>query len=176
MMEASATAEYIRLHPEHYEDFVEWYFVEKSKELEFLKMYLPLAYASLDDELVQATQEEFERVSPRFGRRSTWCKHNLAVRAEQTGYSESYKVLNPIASGFVHVTPYGMQRRFSGEDRLRIDVPPSISWVEQSLVSGHALTLGMVHTLIRCFHPEQEGTTFRMLENDYSRTWSTPSL
>ena len=120
-------------------------------------------------------QVEADRVANRFGKRSSWCRHDLAERARRTDYLESYRVLNPIASSFVHVTPYGLHRRFDGEDRWRIDVPPSTSWVEQSLVSGHSLTLGMVLTLIRCFHPDQEQTLFARLEADYRNAWHRPA-
>jgi hypothetical protein len=174
LLEASVTAEYIRLHPEQYEDFVEWYHVERFKEIEFLRTYLPEASARLDHkdpELVASIQNEKDRVLPRFGARSSWCRHDLAERARQTGYVESYRTLNPVASGFVHVTPYGLHRRFDREDLFRIDVPPSVSWVEQSLVSGHGLTLGMVRTLVKCFHPESEEAVIGPLETDFVHAW-----
>ena len=178
LMEASVTADYIRLHPEHYEDFIEWHHVERFKEAEFLREYLPDAYARLarqDTEWIASLQREMDRVASRFGKRSSWCKHDLAERAKQTGYLESYRVLNPIASAFVHVTPYGLHRRFNREeDPFRIDVPPSMSWVGESLVSGHSLTLGMVRTLVRCFHPESEEAVYAPLEMEYVNAWPPP--
>jgi hypothetical protein len=171
LLEASVTAEYLRLHPEHYEDFIEFHHIEKFKEVAFLKEYLPDAYGALEPEFVQALETELDRVRDRFGNRRSWCKHDLAEQAKQSGYLESYKLVQPIGSGFVHVGPYGMQRRFDKEDQFRIEVPPSLNWIEQSLVSGHVLCLGMVHTLIQCFHPEQEATVFAALENDCRRAW-----
>lgn len=171
LLEAAITAEYLRLHPGHYEDFTEFYHVEKFKEIAFLKEYLPDAYASLEPELVQSIEAEMNRVRDHFGNRHSWCKHNLAEQAKQSDYLHSYRLVQPIGSGFVHVGPYGMQRRFDKEDQFRIDVPPSLNWVEQSLVSGHVLGLGMVRTLIRCFHPEMEATVFVELENDYRKAW-----
>lgn len=154
--------------------------MERFKEADFLKTYLPDAYARLDHqdpEWISSLQRESDRVAARFGKRSSWCKHDLAERAKQTGYLESYRVLNPIASGFVHVTPYGLHRRFNGEDVFRIDVPPSMSWVGESLVSGHSLTLGMVHTLVKCFHPGSEEAIYAPLEADYRNAWPpTPDL
>ena len=171
LLEVSVTAEYLRLHPEHYEDFIEFFHIERFKEIDFLKEYLPNAYGALESELVQNLEAEMNRVQDRFGNRRSWCKHNLAEQAKQSDYLESYKLVQPVGSGFVHVSPYGMHRRFDREDQDRIEIPPSLNWIEQSLVSGHVLCLGMVHTLIKCFHPEQEATVFAALENDCRRAW-----
>ena len=54
LLEASVTAEYLRLHPEHYEDFTEWHHVEKAKDLEFVREYLPETYAELEPEMIVA--------------------------------------------------------------------------------------------------------------------------
>jgi hypothetical protein len=171
LLEAAVTAEYIRLHPEEYDDFFEWGHVERFKELEFLREYLPQTYARLDDgAFVQSVTAEMRRVEERFGRRQTWCRHNLAERARQTGYLESYRVVNPTASGFVHVTHYGLHKRFERDDPHRMGLPPSMSWVMQAFVSGHSLTLGMVHTLIRTFHPERQ-ELYSSLERDYRVAW-----
>jgi hypothetical protein len=171
LLEASVTAEYLRLQPHHYEDFVEFHHVEKFKEIAFLKEYLPEAYASLEPEFVRAIENEMTRVKDRFGNRRSWCKHDLAEQAKQADYLQSYKLVQPIGSGFVHISPYGLMKRFDREDQFRIEVPPSLNWVEQSLVSGHVLCLGMVHTLIQCFHPELESTLFAELEKDCRRAW-----
>jgi hypothetical protein len=48
LLEASVTAEYLRLHPEHYEDFVEFNHIEKFREVAFLKKYLPNAFGALN--------------------------------------------------------------------------------------------------------------------------------
>jgi Family of unknown function (DUF5677) len=171
LLEASVTAEYIRLNPEAYDDFFEWAHVERFRELEFLRQYLPQAYARLDDgEFLQSATAEMNRVENRFGRRQTWCRHDLAERARQTGYLESYRVVSPTASSFVHVTPYGLHKRFEANDRYRMSVPPSMSWVMQAFISGHSLTLGMVHTLIQTFHPDREDS-YRSLERDFRDAW-----
>jgi hypothetical protein len=41
LLEAAVTAEYIRLHPEAYTDFYDFGHVEKFREAEFLREYLP---------------------------------------------------------------------------------------------------------------------------------------
>jgi Family of unknown function (DUF5677) len=171
LMEASVTAEYIRLHPEDYEDFFEWGHMERFQEVEFLREYLPNSYAKLEREgVVDSLRIEVERVADRFGKRRSWCKHDLAERARQTNHIESYRVVNPTASSFIHVTHYGLQKRFEGEDVSRMAVPPSMSWVMQAFVSGHALTLGMVYTLIQVFHPEEDHVV-GSLEGDYRKAW-----
>ncbi len=83
LLELSVTTEYLRLHPEHYEDFWEWHHVEKFKEIAFLKEYFPDAYASLEPEFVQSIENEMNRVRDRFGNRRSWCKHTLAEQADR---------------------------------------------------------------------------------------------
>ncbi len=155
----------------HYEDFIEFHHVEKFREIAFLEEDLPEAYASLEAEIVQTIKYEMNRVKDRVGSRRNWCKHDLAEQAKQAGYLQSYKLVQPIGSGFVHVGPYGLMKRFDKDDQFRLDVPPSLNWVEQSLVSGHVLCLGMVHTLIQCFHPEMEGSLYAELERYRQRAW-----
>jgi Family of unknown function (DUF5677) len=90
LMEASVTAEYIRLHPEQYEDFFEWHHVERFKEAEFLKTYLPDAYARLgrqDPEWIASLQREMDRVAQRFGKRST-CGIFVANSANWAGFAD----------------------------------------------------------------------------------------
>lgn len=170
LMEASITAEYIRLNPAAYEDFFESQHIECFKELEFLKEYLPQAYARLEEKFVVDVTAEMDRVRDRFGKRQTWCKHDLAERARQTGYLESYRLVSPTASSFVHVTHYGLIKRLDPDDPSRIALPPSMDWIMQAFVSGHALTLGMVHTLITTFHPERQ-ELYATLEHDYKKAW-----
>ena len=67
LLEASVTAEYLRLHPEHYEDFIEFHHIERFREVAFLKEYLPDAYGALEPEFVQHLEAEMHRVRDRFG-------------------------------------------------------------------------------------------------------------
>ena len=114
-------------------------------------------YAQLQSEgVIQEVVAQKDRVAGRFGNRKTWCRHDLAERAVQTGYLESYRLVSPTASSFIHVTHYGLHKRFESEDAFRMGVPPSMSWVMQAFVSGHKLTLGIVHTLILSLKPERE--------------------
>jgi hypothetical protein len=173
LLEAAITAEYLRLHPEAYEDFWNYVHIEKYKDGEFLREYLPESYARLDPELRQSLITNRERVAPRFEKWRSWCKHDLAERARQTGYLESYRTLHALASSFIHVTNYGLQRRFEGDDVHRIAGPPSLQWVAQAFVSSHVLTIGMVHTLIHTFHPEHEEVV-ASLERDCREAWPAP--
>lgn len=171
LLEAAVTAEYIRLYPEEYEDFQEFVHIERFKEVEFLREYLPLTYKTLKDEgSVDLLAAERDRVAPRFGKRTVWHKHDLAERARRTGYLESYRLISSTASSFVHVTHYGLLKRYESDDGLRMGVPPSMSWLMQAFVSGHALTLGTIHTLIRTLKPDQDDL-FAPLENDYRHAW-----
>jgi len=170
LLEAAVTAEYIRLFPEVYEDFREFVHVEKFKEVEFLREYLFATYSKLSEEgVVQQVNDEMGRVAARFGKRMTWHKDNLAERAKKTGYIESYRVVSPIASSFVHTTPYGLMKRFEAGDELRMGVA-SMSWLMQAFVSGHSLMLGTIHTLILSLAPEME-ELFLALEGDYQQAW-----
>jgi hypothetical protein len=171
LLEAAVTAEYLRLHPTEYNDFQEFVHIERFKEVEFMREYSPDLYKQLQEEgVVAELTTHRDRVATRFGKRPAWCRRDLAERAKQTGYLESYRVLTPTASSFVHVTHYGLMKRFEKDDNYRVGVPPSMSWLMQAFVSGHTLTLGIVHTLIRTLDPSQEAL-FTALERDYRQAW-----
>jgi hypothetical protein len=104
-----------------------------------------------------------------------WPGERLGLKKNQTpkicaGYLHAYRLVNPTASSFLHVTHLGLLKRFESSDDPRIGLPLSMSWVMQALVSGNALTLGTVHTLIQCFHPEREWL-YESSERDYGKAW-----
>jgi hypothetical protein len=48
LLETAINIEYFRLHPESFQDYKEWYHVERFKELDFLRQHAPEILAQID--------------------------------------------------------------------------------------------------------------------------------
>ena len=146
--------EFFRLRPEAFEDYKEWYHVERFREFEFLRQHAPEAFALLDPQAVTDAEREMTRVRPRFEQarhdgaarlRGSWSSLDLGARAVVTGYANSYRLINPMASSFVHSTMYGMLRHFdAARDENRIEVPPTLRWSKEALSGGHHVMVKVV--------------------------------
>jgi hypothetical protein len=88
-----------------------------------VRKHIPEMHAELGEETIEQARKHMARVRPRFlardrngksrGLRSGWSSLNLDQRAVETGFVESYQLINPLASSFIHETMYGMVRHFN---------------------------------------------------------------
>jgi hypothetical protein len=156
-METSVNTEYLRLRPAEFEDYKEWYWVERFKEQEFLRQFANAVFQQIDASVVREVEENMARVRPRFERirydgtrelRRNWCSQNLADRSIATGHTETYRLINPLASSFVHETMYGLVRHFdAAKDVDRVEVPPTIDWSAEALSGAHHCMVRIVSTV-----------------------------
>jgi Family of unknown function (DUF5677) len=180
LLETSINVEYLRLHPAEFEDYKEWFHVERFREVEFLRSNLPDVFKQLDPDAVKDVQLNMDRVRSRFeftrkdgtkDQRSTWCSRNLADRAVQTGYSEVYRLVNATASGFIHSSMYALVRYFDADkDVHRIDVPPSLEWTAQALCAAHHCMVRVVETVSKTFNVDPD-PPLKHLQEELHRAW-----
>ena len=176
LLETSINMEYFRLRPDEFQNYKEWYHVEKFKEKEYLRENIVVAFQQLTPETVREIEENFTRVRARFQRadgslRRFWCSLDLAARSSLTGHQEAYRLINPLASSFVHETMYGMMRHFdAGKDVHRVEVPPTLDWATQALSGAHDCMIRVVKTLAQTFNVESK-PPFEELERDWHYAW-----
>lgn len=185
LLETAINVEYFRLHPDTFEDYQEWIHVERQREFEFVRKHAPEMHAELGEETIEQARKHMARVRPRFlardrngksrGLRSGWSSLNLDQRAVETGFVESYQLINPLASSFIHETMYGMVRHFNASrDPHRVEVPPTLDWSKEALSGGHHCMIRVVRTLGQTFgvEPEPDVAT---LEHEFHYAWDAPS-
>ncbi len=180
LLENTINTEYLRLRPAEFEDYKEWYWVERFKEQEFLRAHVPDFFKQLDTKAVEETETNMARVKSRFEQvrpdgsrriRASWCSLDLGSRAVATGYEELYRLINPLASSFVHETMYGLMKHYDEtKDIDRVDIPPSLEWSAQALSGGHNCILKVTRTLSETFGvPPQP--SIADLEKDWHYAW-----
>jgi Family of unknown function (DUF5677) len=184
LLETAINMEYFRLHPQSFDDYKEWFHVERFREFEFLREHAPAIYAELDAESVEQARKQMARVRARFlmrdrngksrGLQSGWSSLNLDARSVATGFTESYRVINPLASSFIHETMYGMLKHFdASQDEHRVEVPPTLDWSAQALSGAHHCMVRVVTTLGQTFRVQPEPTV-EVLEREWRYVWTDP--
>jgi len=184
LLETAINIEYFRLHPGSFEDYREWVHVERFREFEFLRENAPQIYAEIDPENIEQARKEMARVRSRFlmrdrngksrGLRSGWSSLNLDARAVATGFADSYRTINPIASSFIHETMYGLLRHFdASHDPHRVEVPPTLDWAAQALSGAHHCMVRVVSTLAQTFAVEPDPNV-ATLEHEWHYAWDPP--
>ena len=184
LLETAVNVEYFRLHPEAFDDYKEWFHVERFRELAFLREHAPEIYAQVDAAAVRDAARHMARVRARFlmrdrngrnrGLRSGWSLLNLDARAVAAGFSEAYGTINPLASSFIHETMYGMLKHFvASRDVDRVEVPPTLDWSAQALSGAHHCMVRVVSTLGQTFGVEPEPDV-AALEREWRYAWTDP--
>jgi hypothetical protein len=183
LLETAINIEFLRQKPEAFEDYKAWYHVERFREFEFLRQHVPDVFAMLNPQAVAEAKRKMARVRARFlmrdrngkskGLRSSWSALNLDARAVATGFAESYRLINPLASSFVHETMYGMMRHFGANDPHRVEVPPTLRWSKEALSGAHHCMVGVVRTLSQTFGVAPEPTV-GVLEREWQYAWTEP--
>lgn len=180
LMETAVNAEYLRLNPTELDDYLQWSWVEKNKDLNYVKEVLPRLLPEIPKEDVDKIETQFRAVRARFEKangdiRSSWCKLNLAERSEKVGLAGLYRMVNPLSSGFIHATIGGLSKHFDvASDPDRIAVPPSLAYCSQALVAGHQLLCFVVETLAKTFGWEPVHSVASLVD-DFKYAWPPPT-
>jgi hypothetical protein len=180
LLETSINTEYLRLNPVEFDDYKEWYWVERFKQMESLRENSPDTFKCFDPTVVADVAQNMNRVRLRFTRkdgtlRRTWCVQDLAKRAVITGHYETYRMVNADASGFIHGSMHALVRYFdSDKDVHRIDVPPSLKWIAQSLSSSHHCMGRVIETASKNFGVQSDPSIEEIFK-DFQWTWVVKS-
>lgn len=80
--------------------------------------------------------------------RRRWCELDLGTEARAVELGDLYDLLNPLTTRLLHGGVFSLVLHFDPRtDPHRIDVPPSMAWVQQALVGGHACLRHTIKTL-----------------------------
>lgn len=157
MLEAAINAEYLRLTPNEFDDYLEWHWVEQHKLLTFVRENLPDSFVRLPVNDVERIEKGFGEAKTRFERadgelRRSWCKLDLGARASKAGFALEFKLINPVSSQLIHGTFGGLAQHFNvTKDLDRLAVPPSMTWCAQALIGAHVCLLKVIDTLSKTF-------------------------
>lgn len=157
LMETVINAEYLRQCPAELDAYLKWSWVEKKKDLNYVRDNLPELLPEITEEAIETIEKEYAAAAPLFANakgdyRQSWCSLNLANRATKVGLASMYRLVNPLSSAFIHGTIGGLARHFDiKQDEDRIAVPPSLEYCAHALVAGHQCICFMVETLSRTF-------------------------
>jgi hypothetical protein len=184
LIENSINAEYLRQNPDRCKDYLDWHWIEQHKLLNWAKQYNPPLFASISDDAKKLIEHSFQQIRPRFEytttrdnkrkMRDTWCELNLAERAFQTGFEETYRLVMPHANQILHGSIGGLGKHFDLEkDEHRIAIPPADDWGGEALIAAHESTLKALETLSKTVNVEPEPCLQSLIE-DFHFVWSKP--
>jgi Family of unknown function (DUF5677) len=181
LIENSINAEYLRRNPDRCKDYLDWHWVEQHKLLNWAKQYNTPLFAAIPDEAKKLIEDSYEKIRPRFEYttrdnkqrlRDTWCELNLAERAGQTGFEETYRLVMPYANQILHGSVGGLGKHFNlKEDEHRISIPPSDTWAGEALIAGHESALKALETLCKAFEVESD-PRLQTLIVDFHFVWN----
>ena len=148
MFEACVNLCYLQKHPDELQDYFDFFWVRQIKPLQHLQDLVPDVFATHPEETAKI-RAEFAEVESRFrGRdwrlRGSWCKKDLAARAQEVGMLNNYRTFYSWASSMQHVDIGGVMSQMDGNDA---DVAPSQKWVDTALITGHMSTLRTLEVL-----------------------------
>jgi hypothetical protein len=180
LMETVINAEYLRQFPAELDEYLKWSWIEKRKELQYVRDNLPHLLPEITQDAIDTIEREFLAARPLYENaggdiRSSWCRLNLADRASRVGLADEYRIVNPLSSAFIHGTIGGLARHFDvHEDEHRISVPPSLEYCSHALVAGHRFLCFMAATLANTFNWEPV-PSLASLTADFVYAWPAPN-
>ena len=180
MLENAVNGEYLRRHPEQFEDYRDWFFVEQKRLLDDVRVKSPGILKSVGDEKVQHIEREFVRVKPRYviGKderlQSSWCKESFLVRAKAVGLEATYFGIYVPGCELLHGSVGGLAALFDTTDDTEVlDKPPSLKLCEQALSAAHLCIVQALGTLVNTL--EIDPNPYSELERDCGYAWGYPA-
>jgi len=180
MLEIAINAEFLRQFPEYVDNYIDYWFVERYKLLQYVRnvgLDSPALYPKqLQDEIdreFQNVRQRFEIVSsgkePRL--RPSWCSMDLDARAARTGFHSEYKLIYPMGNRLLHGTIGGMSMHADKSvDSARIATPPSLRNCKLALVGGHLCALRVMRTVSELMN-RKPSPPFEVLDKDWEFAW-----
>lgn len=179
LMETAVNAEYLRLNQNELDEFLQWSWVEKKKELNYIQGALPHLLPEIEQRYIDKIEAEFAATRHLYQKangdlRTSWCKKNFAERSQAVGLADLYRMLNPRSSAFIHGTIGGLEKHFHvAEDVDRIAIPPSLDYCAQAFVAGHQLLCFVISTLANTFNWEPVHSLASLMD-DFKYAWPPP--
>lgn len=176
-LESAINAEYMRLEPTEYRDFMDWNLIEQTRKIEYMRKYMPSDFAKIDPKTVADTEKSYHAVMPKFvgrnGRlRQSWCNLNLRQRAVKTKFEQMYSSIYVLSSELSHGSFGGLVQHVESivESNWQPAIPPSIIGCAQALQTGHYCAFRALQTLL--LMKDMDSTPpLRVLKHDYDDAW-----
>jgi hypothetical protein len=158
VMETAINAEYLRLFPTECDLYLNWHWVEQYKLLTYVHEHDLQLLPQLSLVETERVEREFPKIrcqyeKPNGDLRGSWCSLDLGARAAKTGFSDAFRLINPVSSQLIHGTFGGLAKHFDlTTDEPRILIPPSMKYCAEALSSGDRCMLAIVTTLADTFN------------------------
>lgn len=149
MFEGAVIVGYLKRHPEHLDDYLDFHWVRQKRLYDYMKRFDPDLLQRVSSDKVAEMKRQFRAVSSRFSNsrgkiRSSWSKVPLRQMAEEVGMGQLYPTFYSFASSMHHLD-IGALSAQAEEDTLDVDVAPSDKWLGEALIMGHN---AVIHVLI----------------------------
>jgi hypothetical protein len=174
MYESRWMAEYLRLHPEEVEDYLDFKKIILWRRLHWLQEYS--GASCVTPNVISKVDDDFNQVKDRFmygkGKvRHRWSKNSIEAMAKEIGQEKQYDLPYAIACSIHHSNFEGLSALFTSDNGDAMpDPPPSGAWVEKALLAAHTNLLFALGTL-----NESCDLDFRQrldaMQQAFSRTW-----
>jgi hypothetical protein len=181
-LEYAINAEYLRLNPAEYQDFLAWSWVEQHRKLNFMRKYMPAEFTALNTAMVADSEKYYQKFKSRFssprkkGLRQSWCKLNLRERAVSADFEEMYSAAYASASELSHGSFGGIAQhveRMVG-DNWQPAIPPCLTGCALALQIAHYCTFRVLQTIVLL--KGIESTPPRsVLKDQYDYVWQNPA-
>jgi len=176
MFEISLTVAYLKQHPEEFDDYMDYHWIVAMKRHRYVLKHAPDLLKQIHAEPVEEIVANYQRVAPKFtdsrGRvRGRWSRKSFAQIAEELGMADHYETFYRFASGMHHGDVSGMMMQVeSGNGVLDVNVAPSLEWVREAFISGHAALVLAVSAYVDCCLSEKKSLA-EELETSFIRAW-----
>jgi hypothetical protein len=181
-LESAINAEYLRLEPTEYRDFLDWSLIGQHRKVEYMRKYMPNEFAGLAPTMIDETEKGYQAVRPRFllansqnktKLRPTWCRRSLRERAERANFEELYNSVYGLYSELSHGSFGRLAQHVENlvGDNIQPAIPPSIVGCSQALQSVHLCSLRALLTLV-LLKDTDSFPPFSDLKNDYDYVWN----
>jgi hypothetical protein len=177
-LEYAINAEYLRLFSDETIRYLNWNYIERHKQLNYMRARIPLEFAKLDAAIVAESERMYREVRPLFlnkkGRLlSSWCTHSLLERAKATNSEDVYHLIYVSGSGLSHGSFSGLAQHAEGftDEGWQPAIPPSLTGCGPALQNVHFCGLRAVKTL--CLMNNKDSTPPLLdLEKEFQSSWA----
>jgi rubrerythrin len=155
MFESMVYADYLAKNPAEAEDYIDFLYVILRKRIEYIEKHKNVPGKPIDPETKQGILDGYKQVKWKFtdrgGRiRNQWHAIAFADMAKQVGAGELYDGFYRLACSIHHANMEALLGYIEDSENLRFSKLPSMDWVPEALLHGHAFLLRTLGVLNEC--------------------------
>lgn len=178
MFETALTVAYLKQHPEEFDYYMDYHWIIAMKRHRYVLKHAPDLLKQIQPEVIEEIVDNYQLVAPKFTNsrgkvRGRWSKKSFAQIAEDLGMADHYETFYHFASGMHHGDVSGMMMQMDSEEGvLDVNIAPSLEWVGEALISGHAALVCAISGYVDCCLPAKRLLAAE-LEADCMKAWNT---